>query len=66
MAMCPYFECLHEIGYEFDFLRKANAMERIHCFLYENNKKNPVLILRVLWGLVTRQVCPRTIQRYVE
>ncbi|MBA0619696.1 hypothetical protein Godav_005509, partial [Gossypium davidsonii] len=30
-------------------------MERIHSFLYENNKKTPVLVPRVLWGLVTRQ-----------
>ncbi|KAG8503057.1 hypothetical protein CXB51_000812 [Gossypium anomalum] len=28
------------IGYEFDFLREANAMERICYFLYENNIKN--------------------------
>ncbi|KHG26111.1 hypothetical protein F383_04466 [Gossypium arboreum] len=45
-----------QIGYEFDFLREANAMERIRRFLYENNKKTPVLVPRVLRGLATRQV----------
>ncbi|PPS07618.1 hypothetical protein GOBAR_AA13043 [Gossypium barbadense] len=29
-----------KIEYEFDFLREANAMERICYFLYENNIKN--------------------------
>ncbi|TYJ43665.1 hypothetical protein E1A91_A03G168200v1 [Gossypium mustelinum] len=32
--------CKLRIEYEFDFLRKANAMERICYFLYENNTKN--------------------------
>ncbi|XVE54533.1 hypothetical protein DITRI_Ditri03aG0089300 [Diplodiscus trichospermus] len=45
-----------QIGYEFDFLREANAMERIRHFLYENNKKAPVLVPRVLQDLVTRRV----------
>ncbi|XVF08758.1 hypothetical protein REPUB_Repub07fG0030500 [Reevesia pubescens] len=45
-----------QIGYEFDFLREANAMERIRRFLYENNKKTPVLVPRVLQDLVTRRV----------
>ncbi|KAK8547903.1 hypothetical protein V6N13_123326 [Hibiscus sabdariffa] len=45
-----------QIGYEFDFLREANAMERVYRFLYENNKKTPVLVPRVLQGLVTRRV----------
>ncbi|KAK8344191.1 hypothetical protein V6Z11_A07G062300 [Gossypium hirsutum] len=45
-----------QIGYEFDFLREANAMERIRRFLYENNKKTPVLVPRVLRGLATRRV----------
>ncbi|MBA0790103.1 hypothetical protein Gohar_014770 [Gossypium harknessii] len=45
-----------QIGYEFDFLREVNAMERIRRFLYENNKKTPVLVPRVLQGLATRQV----------
>ncbi|TYI97324.1 hypothetical protein E1A91_D01G135700v1, partial [Gossypium mustelinum] len=44
------------IGYEFDFLRETNAMERICCFFYENNKKTPVLVSKVLRGLVIRQV----------
>ncbi|XP_075505096.1 uncharacterized protein LOC142542375 isoform X3 [Primulina tabacum] len=45
-----------QIGYEFDFLREADAMDRIRCFLYENNKKSPVQIPRVIRGLVTRRV----------
>ncbi|XVF11606.1 hypothetical protein REPUB_Repub08aG0041600 [Reevesia pubescens] len=45
-----------QIGYEFDFLREANAMERIRRFLHENNKKSPVLVPRVLKDLVTRRV----------
>ncbi|KAG9129373.1 hypothetical protein Leryth_016655 [Lithospermum erythrorhizon] len=28
-----------QIGYEFDFMREADAMKRIRRFLYENNKK---------------------------
>lgn len=47
---------LFKIGYEFDFLREAYAMERIRHFLYKNNKKTPVLVPRVLQDLVTRQV----------
>jgi len=43
-----------KIGYEFDFKREANAMERIRCFLYENNKKSPVLVPRVLRDMVTK------------
>ncbi|XP_039025535.1 uncharacterized aarF domain-containing protein kinase At5g05200, chloroplastic-like [Hibiscus syriacus] len=42
------------IGYEFDFLREANAMDRIRCFLYDNNRKSPVMVLRVLKDSVTR------------
>ncbi|BAB09452.1 unnamed protein product [Arabidopsis thaliana] len=45
-----------QIGYEFDFKREANAMERIRCFLYENNKKSPVLVPRVLRDMVTKRV----------
>ncbi|XP_038684416.1 aarF domain-containing protein kinase 1 isoform X1 [Tripterygium wilfordii] len=45
-----------QIGYEFDFVREANAMERIQHFLYENNKKSPVLVPRVLKNLATRRV----------
>lgn len=45
-----------KIGYEFDFIREADAMERIRCFLYENNKKRPVLVPRVMHDMVTRYV----------
>lgn len=45
-----------QIGYEFNFLREADAMDRIRCFLYENNKKSPVHVPRVIRGLVTRRV----------
>lgn len=47
---------LVKIGYEFDFVREANAMEKIRHFLYENNKKPPVLVPRVVRPLVTRFV----------
>ncbi|XWS37146.1 hypothetical protein CRYUN_Cryun19dG0018000 [Craigia yunnanensis] len=40
---------LFKIGYEFNFLREVNAMERIRCFLYENNKKTPVLVCFRIW-----------------
>ncbi|XP_024929042.2 protein ACTIVITY OF BC1 COMPLEX KINASE 8, chloroplastic [Ziziphus jujuba] len=45
-----------QIGYEFDFVREANAMEKIRRFLFENNKKPPVLVPRVVRNLVTRRV----------
>ncbi|KAI9173463.1 hypothetical protein LWI28_001695 [Acer negundo] len=45
-----------QIGYEFDFAREADAMERIRHFLYKNNKKSPVVVPRVLQDKVTRQV----------
>ncbi|KAL2492301.1 Protein kinase superfamily protein [Abeliophyllum distichum] len=45
-----------QIGHEFDFLREADAMERIRRFLYENNKKAPVLVPRVMQNMVTRRV----------
>ncbi|CAM8920971.1 unnamed protein product [Rhodiola kirilowii] len=45
-----------QIGYEFDFLREANAQERIRRFLYENNRRPPVLVPRVKWPLVSRRV----------
>lgn len=45
-----------QIGYEFDFMREANAMEKLRRFLYENNKKTPVLVPRVVRDLVTRRV----------
>ncbi|KHN14080.1 Hypothetical protein glysoja_033307 [Glycine soja] len=45
-----------QIGYEFDFTREANAMQRIRKFLYENNKKSPVLVPRVIHDMVTRYI----------
>ncbi|KAA8542169.1 hypothetical protein F0562_023321 [Nyssa sinensis] len=45
-----------QIGYEFDFVREADAMERIRHFLYKNNKKTPVLVPRVMRNMVTRRV----------
>lgn len=44
-----------QIGYEFNFLREADAMDRIRHFLYVNNKKSPVLVPRVMRNLVTRK-----------
>lgn len=44
-----------QIGYEFDFMREAEAMKRIRHFLYENNKKTPVLVPRVVGDMVTRR-----------
>ncbi|KAE8717439.1 hypothetical protein F3Y22_tig00110045pilonHSYRG00064 [Hibiscus syriacus] len=41
-----------QIGYEFDFLREANAMDRIHRFLYENNRKSPVQVALLDYGQV--------------
>ncbi|KAF9593757.1 hypothetical protein IFM89_024925 [Coptis chinensis] len=45
-----------EIGYEFDFLREAEAMERIQRFLCVHNKKPPVLVPSVVRNMVTRKV----------
>ncbi|KAK7330591.1 hypothetical protein VNO77_24787 [Canavalia gladiata] len=45
-----------QIGYEFDFLREAGAMERIRKFLYENNKRSPVLVPQVIRDMVSRRV----------
>lgn len=45
-----------KIGFEFDFAREADAMERIRHFLYKNNTKSPVLVPRVLPDKVTRKV----------
>ncbi|XP_060172222.1 uncharacterized protein LOC132603261 isoform X1 [Lycium barbarum] len=45
-----------QIGYEFNFLREADAMDRIWRFLYENNKKSPVIVPRVIRDIVTRRV----------
>ncbi|KAH9776660.1 protein kinase superfamily protein [Citrus sinensis] len=45
-----------QIGFEFDFAREADAMERIRHFLYKNNTKSPVLVPRLLPDMVTRKV----------
>ncbi|XP_027334203.1 uncharacterized protein LOC113848951 isoform X2 [Abrus precatorius] len=45
-----------QIGYEFDFMREADAMERIRKFLYENNKRTPVMVPRVMRDMVSRRV----------
>ncbi|KAG9446405.1 hypothetical protein H6P81_012533 [Aristolochia fimbriata] len=46
-----------QVGYEFDFVREAEAMGRIQQFLSANNKKGlPVLVPRVTPNLVTRKV----------
>ncbi|XP_073004096.1 uncharacterized protein [Typha latifolia] len=45
-----------QVGYEFDFLREAEAMERIRLIFNANNKKVPVLVPRVIPGMVTRKV----------
>lgn len=51
-----YLSCFQfKIGYEFDFMREANAMEKIRRFLYENNKKS-VLVPRLMRDIVTRYV----------
>ncbi|KAJ8568117.1 hypothetical protein K7X08_020839 [Anisodus acutangulus] len=46
-----------QIEYEFNFLREADAMNRIRRFLYENNKKSPVMVPRVIRDIVTRLIC---------
>lgn len=45
-----------QISYEFDFTREARAMDKIRRFLYENNKKSPVLVPQVMHDMVTRRV----------
>ncbi|XP_020590905.1 uncharacterized protein LOC110031832 [Phalaenopsis equestris] len=45
-----------QIQYEFDFRREAEAMERIRNFFGTNNRKTPVLVPRVINGMVTRKV----------
>ncbi|XP_057460084.1 protein ACTIVITY OF BC1 COMPLEX KINASE 8, chloroplastic isoform X2 [Actinidia eriantha] len=45
-----------QIGYEFDFKREADAMERIRHFLHDNNKKPLVGVPRVIRDMVTRRV----------
>ncbi|KAK9734095.1 hypothetical protein RND81_04G114800 [Saponaria officinalis] len=44
-----------QIAFEFDFTREAAAMDRIRSFLYENNKKSPVVVPRVMKDLVSRR-----------
>ncbi|CAA6664171.1 unnamed protein product [Spirodela intermedia] len=45
-----------QVEFEFDFMREADSMEKIHHFLHYKNKKSPVLVPRVFRGLVTRRV----------
>ncbi|KAK3166258.1 hypothetical protein QOZ80_1AG0043440 [Eleusine coracana subsp. coracana] len=45
-----------QICYEFDFVREARAMERIREFLRVSNKKPPVMVPRVIPGMVSREV----------
>uniref|UniRef100_A0A804QWV9 Protein kinase domain-containing protein n=1 Tax=Zea mays TaxID=4577 RepID=A0A804QWV9_MAIZE len=45
-----------QICYEFDFVREARAMERIREFLRVTNKKPPVMVPRVIPGMVSREV----------
>ncbi|GAV91948.1 ABC1 domain-containing protein [Cephalotus follicularis] len=52
-SICKEME--KQIGYEFDFVKEADAMEKIRRFLYENNKKSPVMVPRVLSDMVTRR-----------
>lgn len=56
-----FFGYAIQIGYEFDFIREANAMEKIRHFLYENNKKSPVLVPRVIRDMVSRYIMPHPI-----
>ncbi|KAL9235572.1 hypothetical protein vseg_010320 [Gypsophila vaccaria] len=44
-----------QIAFEFDFTREAAAMDKIRRFLYENNKKSPVIVPRVMKDLVSRR-----------
>ncbi|KAJ8450642.1 hypothetical protein Cgig2_020279 [Carnegiea gigantea] len=52
-----------QIAYEFDFIREAEAMDKIQHFLYHNNKKSPVLVPRVIQGMVTRRLL---VMEYIE
>ncbi|VAH82585.1 unnamed protein product [Triticum turgidum subsp. durum] len=45
-----------QICYEFDFVREARAMERIREFLRVSNKKSPVVVPRVIPGMISREV----------
>ncbi|XP_050378161.1 protein ACTIVITY OF BC1 COMPLEX KINASE 8, chloroplastic-like [Argentina anserina] len=45
-----------QIGYEFDFTRESNAMEKLQKKKKENNKRSPVVVPRLIRNLVTRRV----------
>ncbi|KAK1363238.1 AarF domain-containing kinase [Heracleum sosnowskyi] len=45
-----------QIGYEFDFRREADAMERIRHFLYNQGKKSPVQVPRLIGNMLTGKV----------
>ncbi|XP_006852140.2 uncharacterized protein slr0889 isoform X2 [Amborella trichopoda] len=45
-----------QVGYEFDFQREAENMDKISCFLRNNSKKPPVRVPRVIPHMVTRKV----------
>ncbi|KAL8464381.1 hypothetical protein ACS0TY_034055 [Phlomoides rotata] len=45
-----------QIGYEFNFLREADAMEKIRHFLYGINKKALVSVPRLVRNISTRRV----------
>ncbi|KAI3512837.1 hypothetical protein L1887_20157 [Cichorium endivia] len=53
-SVCKEME--KQIGYEFDFTREADAMDRIRTFLHSVNRKSPVKVPRVVWNAVTRRV----------
>ncbi|XP_078440777.1 uncharacterized protein LOC144710834 isoform X2 [Wolffia australiana] len=45
-----------QVGYEFDFMREADSMEKIYHFLHQKNKKSPIMVPRIFRGMVTRRV----------
>ncbi|KAJ0950568.1 putative ABC-type Cd(2+) transporter [Helianthus annuus] len=53
-SVCKEME--KQIGYEFDFKREADAMDRIGTFLRKINRKAPVKVPRVIPNAVTRRV----------
>ncbi|XP_071731734.1 uncharacterized protein [Rutidosis leptorrhynchoides] len=54
VSVCKEME--NQIGYEFDFTREADAMDRIRHFLSKNNKKPVVKVPRLIKSVVTRRV----------
>jgi aarF domain-containing kinase len=54
VLICFFLCLLLKICYEFDFVREARAMERIREFLRVTNKKPPVMVPRVIPGMVSR------------